>query len=50
MAHSQWSLSAWAANALDKSYATSIGRGNFAEYYGLPGLPRTYGATFRVDF
>jgi iron complex outermembrane receptor protein len=48
--HSEWSLSVWTENALDKNYFTSIGRGNFGEYYGTPGLPRTYGATLRLDF
>lgn len=47
---SQWSVALWADNALDKSYFTSIGRGTFGEYVGLPGLPRTYGVTFRLDF
>lgn len=48
--HSEWSLSLWAENALDKSYVPSVGRGNFGEYSGQPGLPRTYGATLRFDF
>ena len=48
--HSEWSLSLWADNALDKRYVTSIGPGNFGEYYGQLGLPRTYGATLRLDF
>jgi iron complex outermembrane receptor protein len=48
--HSEWSLALWADNALDKTYLTSISRGSFGEYYGLPGLPRTYGVTLRLDF
>lgn len=46
----QWSVSAWANNALDKDYFTSINRGSLNEYTGLPGLPRYVGLTVRVDF
>ena len=45
----QWSVSLWANNALDETYFQSLNRGGNGEYTGYTGLPRTYGATVRID-
>jgi iron complex outermembrane receptor protein len=46
---SQWSIALWANNALDETYFQSLSRGGNGEYVGNIGLPRTYGATVRID-
>jgi iron complex outermembrane recepter protein len=47
-----WTATLWSNNVLDKNYVTgSVAVSSSSYYYTLyPGLPRTYGGTFRITF
>ena len=47
-----WTLSLWARNLLDKNYfeLLSAAPGNSGLYVGLPGDPRSFGLTMRMNF
>ncbi len=47
-----WTVSVWARNLLDKDYfeLLSAAPGNSGLYVGLPGDPRTFGVTLRMNF
>ena len=44
-----WELSIWGRNLTQKAYAISV-NSNATTIFRIPGDPRTYGATFRVNF
>lgn len=50
--HGHWDVYGWVRNLTDKNYFTIVqpGVGNTGSLYGLPGDPRTFGATLRVKF